>query len=159
MFETKREDLYFIIPTSFIFFTALFVTLWDFILIQNMKFIFNVVNILGLVLFIIGVSIRLIGKITLGKYYSYGLRTLPDHELVRRGIYKHLRHPITLAAILYSLGIPLFFSSLYGFILMLVMIPFFIYRIKIEERMLLEEFGDEYREYMKQSKKLVPYIY
>jgi len=42
---------------------------------------------------------------------------------------------------------------------MLGFIPCFLYRIKIEENTLLEKFGNEYREYMKIIKKIVPYIY
>jgi len=42
---------------------------------------------------------------------------------------------------------------------MLGLILLILYRIKIEERMMLEEFGEEYREYMKESKKLIPYLY
>jgi len=95
---------------------------------------------------------RLIGKGTLRKYYSYGLKILPEHELVKKGIYKHIRHPIYLAFIIYSIGISLFFLGLYGFITMLGLIPLILYRIKIEENMLLERFGVEYDEYMERSK-------
>lgn len=42
---------------------------------------------------------------------------------------------------------------------MLGLIPLIFYRIKIEEKMMLEKFGDEYQEYMKKSKKLIPYLY
>ena len=56
------------------------------------------------------------------------------------------------------LGIPLFFPSIRGFILMLDLFPAF-YTGKIEEKMLVEKFGDEYKEYMKQTKRLIPLIY
>jgi len=55
--------------------------------------------------------------------------------------------------------IPLFFSSIYGFFLMLGLIPCVIYRIKIEEKMLIKKFGTEYMEYAKRTKKLIPHIY
>ena len=42
---------------------------------------------------------------------------------------------------------------------MLGLIPYVIYRIKIEEEMLIEKFGIDYLEYMKKTKKLIPYIY
>lgn len=159
LFETERADWSFVISATLVFVLALLVTVWDFIQIQKMTYRFGLVNVVGLVLFLVGVGLRLVGKRTLGKYYSYGLRTLPDQRLVRHGIYRHIRHPITLAAMLYNIGIPLFFSSIYGFVLMLALIPLFLYRIKIEEKMLIEKFGDEYREYMKETKKLIPLIY
>jgi protein-S-isoprenylcysteine O-methyltransferase Ste14 len=120
---------------------------------------FGIINVFGLILFLIGLIICLVGKITLGKYYSRGLRTLQGHKLIKNGFYKHIRHPIYLASIIYGIVVPLFFSSLYGFIIMLGLIPLILYRIIIEEKMLLEELGEEYRKYMKESKKLIPYIY
>ncbi|MFQ6077173.1 MAG: methyltransferase family protein, partial [Candidatus Bathyarchaeia archaeon] len=57
------------------------------------------------------------------------------------------------------MGIPLFFSSLYGFLLMLGLFPCYLYRIRIEENMLLEKFGDEYREYIKKTKKIIPFVH
>jgi len=120
---------------------------------------FGIVNVVGLVLFLIGIVIRSAGKRTLGKYYSSRLRTLPNHRLIKHGIYKHVRHPFYLGVIIHSIGIPMVFSSLYGFLLMLGLIPLILYRIKIEEKMLIEKFGDEYREYVKETKKLIPLVY
>ena len=158
-FETTKEDRLFVIPVTLVFVAALIVTGLDFIVLQKMVYHFGAVNALGLFLFVIGVAIRALGKRTLGEYYAYGLRILPNHKLVKHGIYRHIRHPITLAALIYGAGIPLFFSSLYGFIVMLAMIPFFLYRIEIEEKMLIEKFGEEYREYMKHTKKIIPFVY
>jgi protein-S-isoprenylcysteine O-methyltransferase Ste14 len=157
MFKTIKKDWYFILASSLIFFLAVALSIWEFLVVQKANY--SIINVIGLILFLIGLFIRLNGKKTLGKYYSRGLRTLKDHKIVKQGFYKYIRHPIYLASIVYGLGIPLFFSSLYGFLIMLLLIPLIFYRIKIEEEMLLEEFGGEYREYIKQTKKLIPYIY
>jgi len=122
-----------------------------------MIYLFGVVNALGLFLFLMGVFMRLVGRRTLGRYYSYGLKA--PEKLIKHGIYKNVRHPIYLAMLLYTAGIPLVFSSLYGFLLTLVFTPLILYRIRIEEKILIEKFGDKYREYMKKTKKLIPYIY
>jgi protein-S-isoprenylcysteine O-methyltransferase Ste14 len=131
--------------------------MWDFLQLQRAHS--GAVNILGLLLFVIGFILRQIGRRTLGKYYSYGLRISPEQQLITHGIYTHIRHPISLAASLYSLAIPIIFSSVYGFLVMLLMIPLMLYRLQVEEKMLLEKFGDEYREYMQRTKRLVPYLY
>ena len=159
MIETIKADRYFIILATLIFFSALFVTLCDFVQIQKMMYRLGSVNIIGLGLFSTGIAIRIVAKRTLGKYYSYGLKTLPEHKLIKHGIYKYIRHPIYLAMFMYGPAIPLIFSSFYGFLVMLGLIPCTLYRIKIEEKMLIEKFGDEYLEYMRHSKKLIPYIY
>jgi protein-S-isoprenylcysteine O-methyltransferase Ste14 len=51
-------------------------------------------------------------------------------------------------------------NSLYGFVIMLVIIPpIILNRIRIEEKILVSRFGQEYLEYTHKTKKLIPYIY
>ena len=161
LFQTKRVDKiarYYI--RLFLFFSALIVTLWDFVMVQGMTFRLSLVNVAaGLGLFLMGVYVRVVAMRTLGKYFSPELRTLQDHRLVKHGIYRYIRHPAYLGTSLFSIGIPLIFSSLYGFLLMLALSLSYLYRIRIEESVLLEEFGDEYRKYMKKTKKIFPFIY
>ena len=142
-----------------LFFLGLIVTLLDFVLIQEMAVRFILVNVAGLGLFLIGVYVRVVAQRTLGKYFLTDLRTLQNHRLVKHGIYRYIRHPAYLCTVLFSIGISLIFSSLYGFLLMLALFPSYLYRIRIEESVLLEEFGDEYREYMKKTKRILPFIY
>jgi len=156
-FQTERADWGFIVPSTLIWASSLLVTAWDFVHLQGMIYRFGMVNAFGLDLFLAGLSMRLVGRRTLGKHYSYGLK--PPEKLIKHGIYKHVRHPIYLAMLLYTSGVPLVFSSIYGFMPTLGFIPFILYRIKIEEKMLIEKFGDEYREYMKKTKKVIPFIY
>ena len=160
MSQTKRVDRiaqYYI--RLILFFSAILVAFLDFVLIQEMTIRFILVNVAGLGLFWIGVYIRVVTMRTLGKYFLTDLRTLQNHTLIKHGIYKHIRHPAYLGTVLFSIGISLIFSSLYGFLLMLVLFPSYLYRIRIEESVLLEEFGDEYREYMKKTKQIIPFIY
>lgn len=142
---------------SLVFFSSLLVSLWDFVEVQGA--VFHLVNAAGLILFSVGYSLRVVGRKTLGKYYSYGLRTLPNQQLIKHGVYRYIRHPINLAVIIYSLGVPLIFSSLSGFLVMLGLVPLILYRIRVEERMLIQRFGNEYLEYMKKTKRLIPFIY
>jgi len=128
LFQTERGDWIFVILATLTFFSALVITTWDFVKAQGMVFRMGVINVAGIALFVVGVTIRIVGRLTLGRYYSYGLRMLRDHRLIKHGIYKHVRHPISLAAVIYDLGIPLIFSSLHGFIIMLALIPLILYR-------------------------------
>lgn len=155
----KREDWFFIVPAILIWISSLSITAWDFIKLQECIFKLSTVSVLGLILFITGLIIRIAAKRTLRQNYSRILNISEDHRLIKHGVYKYIRHPIYLGAMLYTPGIPLLFSSMYGSIIMMALIPFLIYRIGIEEEMLIEEFGDEYREYMDNTKKLIPYIY
>jgi protein-S-isoprenylcysteine O-methyltransferase Ste14 len=159
MFVTKKADWYFVIPAMLIWIAALIVTAWDFIQIQPAAYRFSFINLVGLSCMLTGVFVRRLARRDLGKYFSAGLRTLEDHRLIKDGIYKHLRHPAYSGSFLFCFGIPLLFSSLNGFLVMLALIPCFLYRIKVEEKMLVEKFGNEYLDYMKGTKKLLPYVY
>jgi protein-S-isoprenylcysteine O-methyltransferase Ste14 len=159
MFRTKKADWYFIIPATLVWASALFVSALNFIRIRHTTHRFGFLNLIGLGSMLVGIAIRLRARMTLGKYFSAGLRTLDKHELVKHGIYSHVRHPAYTGNFLFWFGIPLLFSSLYGFLIMLLLIPCFLYRIKIEESMLIEKFGSEYVEYMKRTKKLLPCLY
>jgi protein-S-isoprenylcysteine O-methyltransferase Ste14 len=159
MFKTKMADWYFIIPATLVWVSALIVTAWDFMLFQQVTYRFGFINLIGLSSMFLGVSIRRWAKKTLGRYFSASLRTLDRHELVKHGIYRHVRHPAYTGSFLFCFGTPLLFSSWSGFLIMLLLIPCFLYRIKIEENMLIERFGSAYLEYMKHTKKLIPYVY
>ena len=158
-FKTLKLDWSFIVLTTLIFALALLVTAWDFFQLQKMTYSLGLMNAAGLAFFVAGTILRQLGKRTLGRYYSYGLRALKDQKLIQHGVYKYVRHPITLAALIYTPAIPLIFSSLYGFVVMLGIVPLFLFRIRIEEKMLVEKFGDEYHQYMRRTKKLIPLIY
>jgi len=58
-----------------------------------------------------------------------------------------------------NIGFAIAAYSLYGWIPVLIGNALLFFRIDIEERMLVEEFGGEHEEYMSRTKKLVPYVY
>jgi len=157
--EGKFSDLAILIAGGIIFFSGVLVTALDFIVIQGMIYHFEFVSLTGLVLLLVGSALRAQARRTLGRYFSPVVRILPEHELIRYGVYKHIRHPGYLGELLLYFSVPLFFHSLYGFLVMVFLIPFILYRIRVEEQMLIEKFGDEYRDYMRNSKKLIPYVF
>jgi len=96
---------------------------------------------------------------TLGKFFDR-LTIKSDHQLVTDGIYSLIRHPIYTSYILLFIGFCLMLQSLWGSVLLLVVcVVWFGNRIAIEEQMLEERFGEEYRSYCQQTKRLFPYVY
>ena len=82
------------------------------------------------------------------------------HELVTQGIYRHVRHPMYLALLVYSVGqalaLPNWIASpSYGVAMALL----FVFRLGPEERMMRERFGQEYEAYRKKTKRLVPGVW
>ena len=117
-------------------------------------------QILGLVL--IGISMLLFGwaRIVLGGMYSGHLQVKTDHILVQQGPYRIIRHPAYAAYIIMGFGIAIGYSSLIGFLsIPLLLIPALIYRIFVEEKILLTEFGEEYRQYSHGTKRLIPRVW
>jgi len=116
-------------------------------------------GIIGLVLGASGLVIRAIAFTTLGRFFSRTLREADNHTLVTSGIYKIIRHPGYLSDFMIFIGIALALGNLILVITIPVLfIPAYIYRIHVEEKMLVEVFGERYVEYRKTSKKLIPFI-
>ena len=113
----------------------------------------------GLGMILLGVIIRSVAIGTLKKNFSNRLCIREGHTLVTNGIYHWIRHPAYLGLIVMILGIPVLLSSLLGFLVMLLIVPLLLHRIKLEEAMLMGQFGDEYENYLRQTKRLIPFLY
>ncbi len=107
----------------------------------------------------VGLAVKLVAQVTLWRFYSSTLVIRDGHRLVTHGIYRFARHPIYLGATLGLMGVPVYVSSLYGLLAMSLLVPLFLHRIRMEERMLGEAFGDAHREYCESTRKLIPFIY
>jgi protein-S-isoprenylcysteine O-methyltransferase Ste14 len=158
-----RED-WPVTPLFSLFFIGLAVSVYDFIVLQGLHIQLNPTSLVGAALVILGGSLRSVSKLTLkragfGLVNSARLRVIEKQRLVTDGIYRHIRHPLYLGEIMRNIGFTLVVSSLYGLIPMLLCSAMLLFRIGIEERMLVEEFGVEYEEYMRRTKKLIPYVY
>ena len=88
--------------------------------------------------------------------WSIALELQEDHKLITSGPYSRVRHPMYLGIFVYTIGLILIASDL----LVLVFFAFSIWvnyqRIPSEEEMMIEQFGDEYREYIKRTGRLAP---
>src|SRR4051812_33864192 len=96
----------------------------------------------------------------LGTNWSITLEVREQHQLVTRGIYRHVRHPMYLSLLLYSVGQALVLPNgvagpSYGVAFGLL----FGLRVGPEERMMLEEFGADYEAYRARTKRLVPGVW
>jgi len=155
----KEDVLFFALPAVLVLIAGMVVSAWDLVRQQGSLYILSVQSVVGLALIVIGLTIELVAQITLRRYYSSTLVIREDHQLITHGIYHFTRHPIYLGAITGCIGVPVYASSLYGLLIMSALIPIFLNRIRMEERMLTEEFGDAYRTYKEATSKLIPFIY
>ena len=96
----------------------------------------------------------------LARQFTVDVSVRPDHELVRRGPYRLVRHPSYTGALLTFLGFALALGSWAS--LAAVMVPVvlaFLRRIRIEERVLAEAFPEAYPAYARTTWRLVPYVW
>ena len=93
---------------------------------------------------------------TLGKHWSRSLELQQDHELVTRGPYRWIRHPMYTIHTVHSIALVVVSANLFILIFFPFTILLFFTRIPKEEAMLLEQFGEKYRAYMKRTGRLLP---
>ena len=77
-------------------------------------------------------------------------------EIIEKGVFNIVRHPIYLGSILLYLGLILLTCSIASAILWIIIVIFYFYISKYEEKLLLNEFGKEYENYMKRVSMLIP---
>ncbi|HUF00571.1 MAG TPA: protein-S-isoprenylcysteine O-methyltransferase [Anaerolineales bacterium] len=93
----------------------------------------------------------------LGLNWSPSLEIREKHELITRGIYGVIRHPMYASQWLWVIAQPLLLQNwIAGFLNLLVFIPFYFLRVKAEEQMMLDSFGPQYQEYMKTTGAVLP---
>ena len=113
----------------------------------------------GVVLMAIGGALRLAPVFVLGNRFSGLVAIQPGHTLVTTGLYRHIRHPSYLGLLLTQLGWALGFRSGVGVLLDAVLFVLLLARIHSEERLLLEQFGDEYAAYRARTHRLIPGLF
>jgi len=112
---------------------------------------------LGLAIGAFGLFFREWAVIRLGQYFSRVVEIEAGHRLVTDGPYRRIRHPAYTGMILVDFGIALAIGSWIGALLALVIVlSAVLYRINVEEALLIRAFGDEYRRYMAHTWQLFP---
>jgi protein-S-isoprenylcysteine O-methyltransferase Ste14 len=95
----------------------------------------------------------------LGRNWSISLQVRQQHALIKTGIYRLIRHPMYssffLLGIAQMLLLPNWFAGVSGIAGAGLL---FAFRVRREEQMMLESFGDDYRAYMAQTKRIVPWV-
>jgi len=96
----------------------------------------------------------------LGRNWSATLCITGQQSLVISGVYRRIRHPMYTAHLLWAIAQGLMLANwLAGWAFLVLSIPLYVVRIPREERMMLERFGEEYREYMSRTGRLIPRMY
>ncbi len=114
--------------------------------------------ILGGILFLAGMVFAGLGTLALGRNLSPFPKPLDDSQLVARGAYAVVRHPIYCGIIFLAFGWSVAWESLLALIASAILFLFFDSKARREERWLEEKFAN-YTAYKKRVKKLIPFVY
>ena len=104
---------------------------------------------LGVVILAGGIFVFWRAHVDLGLNWSPTLEIREKHELITRGIYGVIRHPMYASQWLWVTAQPLLLQNwIAGWLNLLIFIIFYFLRVKAEEQLMIEQFGDQYRAYM-----------
>jgi protein-S-isoprenylcysteine O-methyltransferase Ste14 len=111
----------------------------------------------GAVLSIASFWLRRAAIRALGRFWSLHVEMREGHEFVRSGPFAYARHPVYLSMVFELLGIGLLLNAwLTTIAVFALFIPTVVARIRIEESALLAQFGDAYRDYMREVPAILP---
>jgi protein-S-isoprenylcysteine O-methyltransferase Ste14 len=114
----------------------------------------------------IGIAVSFIGFvfmnwsiIILGKQFSVDVTIRENHVLITNGPYAYIRHPRYLGIIVFFIGIPLVFLSWVSLSLTFSLVIVLLWRIGDEEKLMHDEFKQDWEDYKKRTYSLIPFIY
>jgi protein-S-isoprenylcysteine O-methyltransferase len=114
----------------------------------------------GVVLFVAGLFLRWWAIVTLGRFFTVDVMIEKDHELVERGPFRRVRHPSYTGVLMAFVGFALSLGNWAALLVILLPIAAaFIHRMNVEEAALSRALGPQYTDYMRRTKRLVPFLY
>jgi protein-S-isoprenylcysteine O-methyltransferase Ste14 len=115
---------------------------------------------IGFAIMLLSLSLRIWAITTLGSSFRTTVETHQNQEVVRKGPYTFVRHPfytgLLLTCLGYGIAVQNWLSLLFAVGLPLIAL---LYRIHVEEAVLLSNLGSDYEKYERQTKKLIPWIW
>jgi protein-S-isoprenylcysteine O-methyltransferase Ste14 len=113
----------------------------------------------ALLLTIIGLGFALWSRFTIGRNWSAVVTIKQDHELIRRGPYAIVRHPIYCGFLVALVGTGIERGTIGAFAGVAILATIVQFKSRLEERFMTEQFGDAYRKYRTEVRGIIPFIW
>lgn len=110
----------------------------------------------GLGLCIGGTTLAIWSRYLLGRNWSATVQLKQEHELVGSGPYRLVRHPLYTGLLVLFVGSAIMIGDLRGLLAVIIMFTSLWFKLRLEERWLLQHFGDKYSAYQRRTKMLLP---
>lgn len=118
----------------------------------------SAIVVFGCALAIAGAVFTLWARFTIGRNWSGNITVKADHELMTRGPYAIVRHPIYFGLLITLAGTAFVVGEYRSFLAVIVALVAWKWKSSIEERVMTEHFGDAYRDYQRRVKGLIPFV-
>ena len=112
----------------------------------------------GIVLMLAGIVLRWYAVWVLGASFTVDVATRPGQAVVESGPYRWIRHPSYTGSLLTLLGVLVCCCNLASLVALVFALGGYAYRIRIEEEALANDLGAPYRDYMRRTKRLIPFL-
>jgi protein-S-isoprenylcysteine O-methyltransferase Ste14 len=116
------------------------------------------VFIAGLFLMVAGMALRWYSIWVLGASFTCDVSTRPGQEVVQSVPYRWMRHPSYTGGLLTVLGVLFCCVNLASLAALILVVAGYAHRIRIEEQALATHLGSPYRDYMRRTKRLIPFL-
>jgi protein-S-isoprenylcysteine O-methyltransferase len=117
-------------------------------------------QIAGVVIMGTGIVVRSIAIAQLGRFHTPNVAVRQEHQLMESGLYRHVRHPSYLGALIAFFGFSAALGNWLSIVVVMVITPsIYLFRIREEEAALGAAFGDAYIKYCGRTKRLIPGLY
>ena len=114
----------------------------------------------GIAFFVLGLALRWYSIAYLGRYFTVNVAVAADHRVMDSGPYRYIRHPSYTGSLTAFFGLALCFGNIVSIALLVVPITgVFLHRMRIEEAALQSGLGQAYTQYMRRTKRLIPFVY
>jgi protein-S-isoprenylcysteine O-methyltransferase Ste14 len=115
---------------------------------------------IGILLMLAGVALRWYSIWVLGRFFTLSVSIQAGQTVVERGPYRYIRHPSYSGAMLTLIGFGLVLSNWLSLgLVFLGIIVGYGYRVHVEEKALVEGLGPAYDDYMRRTKRFIPYVF
>jgi protein-S-isoprenylcysteine O-methyltransferase Ste14 len=112
----------------------------------------------GTALLAFGLAFSVWARVHIGRNWSATVTVKQDHELIRSGPYALVRHPIYTGLLLAFIGTAIVRGEWRGVLALLIVFAALWRKLRLEERWMIETFGEEYRRYRERTAALIPYV-
>jgi len=117
------------------------------------------ITIAGIALTLLGFALRWWSIFTLGRYFTLDVAVRSTQTVIQSGPYRFVRHPSYTGILLIILGMALALANWASLVVILIgCLSGLLYRVRIEERALIDALGQPYVEYMRHTKRFIPFI-